>query len=173
MSGGSVTLNTKALQAFKRQLKKAEKSRVEVGIFSENAARDDGESNVEVGAKMEFGSAEDSETSLKQQQARGRGPMMWHGNPARSFLMMPITTELPIVIRSEHAQLEKSFVEDGAPAMLEQVGFMGEAVVQDAFDTQGFGTWPNNSKKTVEWKGSDKPLIDSTQLRKSVSSRVK
>lgn len=152
---GSVSLNTLGLQAFKRQLKKAESARVEVGIFSDHADRQgDGPNNVEIGAKHEFGSVSE-------------------GIPQRSFLDMPLRTELPDVVRAEHTQLEKSFVEDGPKAMLEQVGFMGEAVVQDAFDTGGFGTWPANSPMTVFLKGSNQPLIDTTQLRKSVSSRVK
>lgn len=172
----SVTLNTQGLQSLKRKLKTAEKARVDVGVFASHDARDDGESNLEIANKMEFGSAEVSSPSDEQARARGRMGKhrpTWGGNPARSFVGMPITTELPKVVRGESGELAAAFVADGAKAMLERVGFMGEAVIQDAFDTGGFGTWPANSEATVQWKDSDKPLIDSKQLRGAISSRVK
>lgn len=156
----TVTLNTKGLQSFKRQLNMAEKSVVEVGIFEDHAARSEGPhdvsglNNVEIGEKHEFGS-------------------ILEGIPERSFLRVPLTTELPSIIKGESDQLEKSFVESGAKSVLEQIGFMGEAAVQEAFDTAGFGTWPPNSPMTIEMKGSNKPLIDTSQLRKSISSRVR
>ena len=151
----TVTLNTKGLQAFKRQIKAAGKSVAEVGIFQNHNARSDTDlTNSEIGAKNEFGSLSE-------------------GVPERSFLRMPLMTELPEIIEAESAQLEKAFVEDGPKAVLEQIGFMGEAAIQQAFDSAGFGTWPANSPMTVFMKGSNKPLIDTTQLRESVSSRVK
>lgn len=150
---GSVTLDLKGLQAFKRQLRTAVRSSVEVGIFEENTTRADPNqlTNAEIGYRHEFGL----------------------GVPVRSWLNMPLVTELPDVIKSESSELSKAFVDDGAKAMLERVGFMGEAVIQDAFDTQGFGTWPDNSEMTIAMKGRNEPLVDTTQLKKSVSSRVK
>lgn len=146
----SVTLNTQGLQALKRKLKTAEGARAEVGIFSSHDARDDGESNATIGYKNEYGI----------------------GVPIRSWLEMPIKTELPKIVRNDSAELADAFVKYGAKAMLERVGFMGEAAIQDAFNTGGFGTWPANSEWTLQFKRGDKPLIDTTQLRQSVSSRV-
>lgn len=171
----TVTLDTKGLQAFKRSLGKADKARVQVGIFESHNARDDGETNASIGAKMEFGSMAESTPSDKQAASRGRTGKhrpTWVGNPARSFLDMPVKTELPEVIRAESDSLVSAFVDGGAKPMLEMVGFMAEASIQEAFETGGFGTWDANSDKTKEWKGSDKPLIDSHQLRESISSRV-
>jgi len=156
----TVTLDLKGLQAFKRQLKQASKLTAEVGIFQDHAARSEGPhdvsglNNVEIGAKHEFGSVAE-------------------GIPARSFLEMPLMTELPSMIKGDADSLSESFVEHGPKLLLEQIGFMGEAAVQDAFDSGGFGTWAPNSPMTIAMKGSNKPLIDTTQLRKSVSSRVK
>ncbi len=155
-----VSLVTLGLSAFKRKLKAADKSRVEVGIFSDHAARtpkdehDEGLSNVEIGYKHEMG-------------------VIREGIPARSFLEMPLRTELPSIIKAEAAALVASFAEDGPKAMLERVGFMGEAAIQEAFDTSGFGTWAPNHPQTIQAKGSSKPLIDTSQLRESISSRVK
>ena len=146
----SVTLNTKGLQSLKRKLKTAEGARAEVGIFSDHDARDDGKSNVEIGAKHEFG----------------------QGVPMRSWLQMPINTELPKIVVNEESQLAAAFIEDGANAMLERIGFMGEAAIQAAFDTGGFGTWESNSEYTIAMKGRNEPLIDTSQLRGAISSRV-
>ena len=150
----TVTLNTKGLQAFKRKLKGAEVARVQVGIFSDHDARRETVlTNAEIGAKHEAGVIEE-------------------GIPRRSFLEVPARTELPKVVEGESATLIKAFIEDGAKAMLERVGFLGEAVVQDAFNTGGFGEWPPNTDYTLARKQGDKPLIDTKQLRESISSRV-
>ena len=155
-----VSLVTLGLQSFKRKLKAVGKTHVEVGIFSDHAARvpkdehDEGLSNVEIGYKHEMG-------------------VIREGIPSRSFLEMPLRTELPSIIKAEAAALVASFAEDGPKAMLERVGFMGEAAIQEAFDTSGFGTWAPNHPETVQRKGFNKPLIDTSQLRESISSRVK
>lgn len=169
------TLEMKGLKDLRRKLNAARNSHVDVGIFASHNARDDGETNAAVGAKMEFGSTEESTPSEVQVNARGREYEItptWSGNPARSFLEMPLTTELPSIVRGDAAHLASLFVTDGHKLVLEQIGFMGQAAVQEAFDTGGFGTWQPNSEKTKEWKGSDRPLIDSSQLRESISSRV-
>ena len=56
---------------------------------------------------------------------------------------------------------------------LYMLGLKGEAIVQSAFDSQGFGQWPSNiSEQYVDLKGSDTPLIDTGVLRNSISSEV-
>jgi hypothetical protein len=53
------------------------------------------------------------------------------------------------------------------------MGHQAEAVIQDAFDSQGFGQWDKNiSKVYITAKGSDTPLIDTGFLRQSVTSKV-
>jgi len=146
----SVTLNTKGLQSLKRKLKTAEWARAEVGIFSDHDARDDGESNVAIGKQHEFG----------------------QGVPRRSFLEIPMLTEFPRIVDNNEPELAAAFVEDGAKPVLERLGFMGEAAIQEAFETSGFGQWPANSPYTLLFKHGEKPLIDTSQLRQSISSRV-
>ncbi len=150
----SVTLNTQGLQSLKRKLKTAEKARAEVGIFSSHDARSDGKSNIEIGWKHELG-------------------VIGEKIPKRSFIKMPCDEELPKIIEGELGELSDAFIKDGAKAMLERVGFMGEAAIQSAFDTGGFGQWPSNSEYTIAMKGRNEPLIDTSQLRGAISSRVK
>ena len=149
MSG--VTLNTQGLQSLKRKLKTAEKARAEVGLFTSHDARDDGESNIAIGRQHEFG----------------------QGVPRRSFLEIPMLTEFPKIVEGESESLAETFANDGAAATLERLGFMGEVAIQEAFDTGGFGQWPANSPHTLLFKKGDKPLIDTSQLRGAISSRVK
>ncbi len=50
---------------------------------------------------------------------------------------------------------------------LEKVGTLGQNAARDWF-TNPENNWPKNSKDTIKRKGSDKPLIDTGELRKSI-----
>lgn len=152
-SAGSVSLDMKPLRQLRNQLTKASKSEVDVGIFSENTARRDDElTNAEVGFKNETGA----------------------GVPTRSFLRMPLMQKLGTQIAENAPWVFQPLQEEAdVKKTLERVGFQAEAVIREAFDTQGFGKWPDNSPQTVAIKGRNEPLVDTTQLRESISSRVK
>jgi len=51
---------------------------------------------------------------------------------------------------------------------LQQAGLEGQAASQDWFDNPK-NKWAPNSPRTVEEKGSDKPLIDTGELRKAIT----
>lgn len=169
-------LDLKGLQNIQRHMMQADKLVVAVGILPETNGRDDGETNASVGAKQEFGAApgEVSFTTAAQMAARGRGFMSWlAGWPARSFLRMPLMTRLPGQVQAQGGQFWKTLVEGGGiPQALEFLGFLGQAVIAEAFQTRGFGRWPANSRRTILWKKSGEPLIDSRQLEQSITSRV-
>jgi hypothetical protein len=98
--------------------------------------------------------------------------------PARSWLRVPIT---------DHMQkaLEKSGFFDGDVArkmmetvmkdkslvpIIEKIGIVGEAIIQEGFDSGGFGKWPASdmTKKKVH-----QTLVETSQLRNSIGSEVK
>jgi hypothetical protein len=54
-----------------------------------------------------------------------------------------------------------------------RLGAAGRAIIIQAFSTSGWGTWKANSPVTIILKGSDKPLIDTGSLRRSIVWRVK
>jgi len=56
----------------------------------------------------------------------------------------------------------------GAKAQLEKVGMLGQNVVRAWFVDPKNG-WPENSPITIAAKGSDKPLIDTGELRKAIT----
>jgi hypothetical protein len=53
---------------------------------------------------------------------------------------------------------------------VKKIGILAEAIVQEAFDTAGFGSWPPSdmSRKKVH-----QTLVETTQLRNAVTSDVK
>lgn len=55
---------------------------------------------------------------------------------------------------------------------LEKVGMIGQNVARSWF-TNPDNKWPSNSEDTIKRKGSDKPLIDSGELRKAITYVVK
>ncbi|WP_297428657.1 hypothetical protein [Clostridium sp.] len=55
---------------------------------------------------------------------------------------------------------------------LEDVGMQGQNVARDWF-TNPENDWAENAKSTIKAKGSDKPLIDTGELRKSITYVIK
>lgn len=97
--------------------------------------------------------------------------------PERSFIIMPIETkqkeiakemekEFPILLgfeKSNEAKIDR---------FLTRIGIVCEGAIQEAFDSGGFGTWPDIQQKTKDRKDSDEILIDIGTLRKSITSKV-
>lgn len=133
---------------------------VKVGILGDNIERQDGElNNAEIGFANEFG------------KMTGYPKI-----PARSFIRMPLQTKLNDKIKEKKslsgAELEKAMAEGKLEEFARKVGIVAEEVIQEAFSTNGFGQWAPNAPMTVELKGSSSPLIDTGQLRRSISSKV-
>lgn len=177
--GGSVALNTDGLEQLRKQLADAPSKRVQVGVLGGKDARSGDESagyvpgNAEIGLVHEFGVTAGASPfkmpGVSKQPVKSPGMNL----PERSFLRMPLITKLPVAIVAQgKAAWRKAIVEKGVVFALKNLGVLAEGVVQDAFATGGFGTWPRLSKFTIKKKGSAAILIDTAQLRQSVTSRV-
>ena len=93
--------------------------------------------------------------------------------PARDPLFTPIIKHRRELIQSlGSGSMRAAFKAGDYEKMFKLLGIAGEAIVQQAFETSGDGTWPPNAPSTIAAKGSSQPLIDTAQLRKSVSSDV-
>lgn len=92
--------------------------------------------------------------------------------PRRSFLEYPLTTKLPAAMNKVGKALMDDLNSENLEKTYKQLGLVGEGIVLKAFGTRGYGTWPKNSPATIARKGSSQPLIDTAQLRKSISSQV-
>ncbi len=154
MSDDTISINTKGLD----QLLKALKGKlpvVQVGVLGDKNRRTtaDGVSNATVGAAHEFGT-----TKL----------------PIRSFLRMPITENLRKYLEKsgffKPDVLKQVMVAGSIKAWMEKIGVVAETVVADAFASGGFGKWkPSNMAN----KKNHQTLIETQQLRNSITSRVK
>ena len=104
-----------------------------------------------------------------------RGSVSQH-IPARSFL------ELPLVVMSSRLLEDKReiwAVFKGGPetrarlkAAYTKLGHVAENLIQEAFETAGFGMWDPDRPRTIARKHSSAPLINTAQLRRSITSDV-
>lgn len=133
---------------------------VKVGVISKNNKRQKGKpTNAEVGFANEFG-VHTGKTKI----------------PARSFIRMPLETHFYKNLLSKKSLTKKEFekaVKNGkADEFAKKVGVVAEETIQDAFATRGWGKWKENKPSTIKRKKSDSPLIDTGELRRSISSEV-
>lgn len=116
----------------------------------------DDETNASIGARHEFGSAS--------------GKL-----PRRSFL------KDPLLIAGQEAMLEAG-VDEAVGAFLmgdstrdtvmEKLAEGAELAIDGAFDTGGYGTWEPLAPSTIAAKGHPEILVESFQLRESVTHRI-
>jgi hypothetical protein len=97
--------------------------------------------------------------------------------PRRSFLEMPLILKSEELMKSRDALWDEFFVsEEHTHARLrtayKKLGVIAENIIQKAFETGGYGQWPPDAPSTIRRKGSSAILIDTAQLRKSISSDV-
>lgn len=153
-----VTIKDRGLRQLLAALSPSSIPNVKVGILGDKTARKAQEgsstvSNAEIGAKHEFG--ED-------------------GMPMRSFLRMPITSQLQKFLEKSGAFTPEALAEvvkmGSLLPWMEKIGISAEAVVQEAFETGGFGFWqPSN----MNFKKNHQTLVETKQLRESITSVVK
>lgn len=92
--------------------------------------------------------------------------------PERSFIRMPLETGQEAIEGALKAKVESLLEKGDIEGIFKLIGIAGEARIQEAFETAGFGQWPANAPSTIIQKGSDSPLIDQGSLRKAIISKV-
>ena len=131
-----------------------------VGVLGSSSSRPDGAiDNAGIGLVMEFGRVT-------------KEPKI----PARSWLRMPIVSRRKMIMKAVSDNQRKIKNIEGwkdGKAIFEVLGLACESAIQEAFDSNGFGSWEANSPVTIELKGSATPLIDTGEFRQSVMSAVK
>lgn len=154
---GQVTLKTGNLTRLIRGLGELPRLSADVGIFA------DADERVNV-------KTEDSNATLGLIHEDGQPE---ENIPRRSFLHDPLTQKLGPAIEDTGVEIWLRRVMFSTPQkMVEQLGVLGEDVVQQAFETRGFGNWPALHPSTIKKKGSSAILIESGELRQSIASRV-
>ncbi len=110
-------------------------------------------SNATIGAAHEFGSAK---------------------LPKRSFLREPITDHLQerldIAGAFDETKLKKVIADGSILEWMKKIAVTAEGIVLEGFDTGGFGKWKPSEMK---FKKVKQTLVETTQLRNSITSEVK
>lgn len=157
--GNEVKYDFNKLAFFIKQLM-GDCPKVQVGILGDTNGRKDGKTNAEIGLANEFGKL----TGFPK-------------IPKRSFILMPLNTHFKELLKEKKSTSAEAFeraVKTGnLVPFMKKVGMVAEETIQTAFETRGWGQWPDNAPYTIAMKGSDSPLIDTGELRKSITSKVK
>ena len=134
-----------------KQLVYLNKHYVVVGLPNDKVGEEvygEGSTIIENGARHEFG---------------------YGNNPARSFIVTPFRDKRREINEFNKKQFEAVF--NGRPAK-DALGFIGvnaQNISKIAFDTGGYGRWPDIQPATKKSKGSAKILVDTGILKGSIT----
>lgn len=145
-----VKINSTGGKGIKSLFKRLEKGTVDVGILSSEGKHQSSEMTVaQIGFFHEFGTEK---------------------VPERSFIRSTMEGQSRDIKTVAGSQYKK--VLDGSITTEEGLGVLGAftaGLIQEKFTDND---WVPNSEKTQERKGSSTPLIDTGQLRQSISFKV-
>jgi hypothetical protein len=167
-----VKFNLTGLEDIKRKV--GDTYRARVGVLGINAARS-GETSKSL-----------NNSSLMMIQMFGS---ITNKIPPRDPLFQPlIRHRRDLMQKLGSGAMRQAFAAGEFKRMFALLGVAAEEIVQNAFETSGDGTWANNAEITIHggWmknkvsgkpvyikgKGSSRPLIDTGQLRRAVTSDV-
>ena len=124
---------------------------------------------IKVGLPESVGGAQHSDSGLTVAQlgAVHEFGVPEKGIPKRSFIREPIINEQKKInnfIKTRFSEVANNSMT--SKTALAQIGQLGMDICKKAFRKND---WEANSKKTVELKGSSRPLIDSGQLSQSIT----
>ena len=189
MMTASVNLSDGPLKELSRQLDEAKGSYVKVGVLGAGARRERGQTGLRrwKGTYKRWSKEAGRFLETKPTWSPSAGKFLTNAEvgvihefgapnakiPERSFLRMPILSRLDDEIRTVPAGDWKDLlVSSGLPGVLRAIGQSAVNVIQMAFHTGGFGRWAKLKPATMRRKGSSDILVDSTQLRRSITFAV-
>lgn len=92
--------------------------------------------------------------------------------PRRSWLQTPLEDHLPEYFLKEGPSAMVAMIQGKALQVYTLLAAKCEDIIQVGFDTGGYGKWQALKEATIARKKSSAILIDTAQLRKSVTSVV-
>lgn len=171
------------VDGLRKRLEEFAKKRVLVGIPAESAGRDEtGINNAELlyalshGVRKKAMRAEMDETmsSGKNYSKALSLYLHEHGSPLMAVPARPLLEPAIAANKKELGSgLKKAFAlaaqgqESQATDQLRLTGQMGENCVKDWFDDPG-NNWAPNSPRTIAAKGSDHPMVDTSEMKKAI-----
>lgn len=161
---GEMKVDFSKLYAIQREMQKS--YYVKVGILAKSAPRREVEitkrgkkkltkaisavTNVEIGMKHEFGCFSEN-------------------LPMRSFLRVPLWLKLPGLINKFGQSVIDGLTKSNILSAYKRLGLLAETIIDKAFLTRGYGQWKPSMREKF---GGGKTLIDTGQLRRSITSQV-
>jgi hypothetical protein len=183
---GTVTLTTRdKMDVLRKAVAEIQKLEVYVGIPEDGSTRKDGSeiNNAELAYMQTHGVRSVSMISemqgsiasgtayskAHQMYIQANGSPLWK-TPPRPIIEPAIENSKDKIAGQLQLAAKKILDgdEEGAKAQLEKTGMLGQNIVRAWFVDPNNG-WPENSPKTIAKKGSDKPLIDTEDLRKAIT----
>lgn len=171
-SFGEVTLDITKLQAIERELGKRYVTKVGI-MGAKSSGRQDimRKSYTSENGKIKRIAFPSNQTNAEIGLVHEKGSKA-NGIPRRSFLEMPLEMKLPKVLAAVGQSVIDSLTKENLRGAYVQLGILAENIIQSAFKTGGFGKWAPIKDATRQRKNSSAILIDTAQLRKSISSTV-
>lgn len=166
--GGSLRINLDKLKTIEAELQKRYVTRV--GILGDKAHNRKQTVETKTG-KRRPGKEPAAVTNAEIGLVHEKGSIS-RGIPRRSFLLMPLEQKFDKYIGAISASIMQGITTENVKMVYLKMGVFAESLIQRAFATRGFGKWAPNKPATIARKGSDSPLIDTAQLRKSITSTV-
>lgn len=147
--------NLKKIKVFSENLKYLKSRSAYAGVFNNekgNQTYEEDETVLSVGKKHEFG----------------------YGKiPQRSFIRMPMQEKKSILFKYASSQVKN--VDEGKDSIhnvLDNIALKMKDIIIGAFQTGGYNKWQKLSKVTIDLKGNDKILIDTSKLKDSIDCIV-
>lgn len=182
----------KATTEYLKNLQAMKTHYVAVGLPAGKAggkAHGDGKTIIEIGAAHEFGAEIDHPGGTGYMSIGGKavfsrkafmGPVTGFTAahkiiiPERSFLRAPFTLKQSEINKA----IEKQITDVGsgrldADKALNLIGAVARNISVKAFETAGYGKWPDIKAVTKKAKGSSAPLIDTGALRGAITWEVR
>ena len=139
--------NTGLIKQLKKQMKSG---KVKVGLpKGKSGAYDDGLTVIEVGAINEFGNEK---------------------IPERSFVRVPVQQNKIKYMDLARKQAQKIYA--GKTTVNDALGILGLFMSDKMKASFTDNDWQENAQSTINMKGSSTPLIDSGQLRQSITWQI-
>lgn len=95
------------------------------------------------------------------------GSPLWQ-SPPRPVLEPAIEHSKEVIAKQLQKVVTTALDGQNPTPELQKAGMLGQNIAQDWF-TNPANNWPANAPATIKEKGSDKPLIDTGELRKSIT----
>ena len=181
----NVAVTKDLTEDIKNSLRELAKKTVCVGVPNEEDTQRDNISNAELlyihtngirDLTMRRAMQHDLESGTPYSKAHElyvheNGSPLWH-SPPRPVLEPAIDNSKELIAEQMKKAVETALDGNNPAVELEKVGYIGENAAKDWF-TNPENKWPDNSPDTIKRKGSDRPLIDKTELRKSIVFTIK